>query len=141
MSKLLARLSDPERSGVYRIAHAADVRECLQGSRHDLCEVALPVGKAAMLAGIAQALAFPDWFGGNWDALEDCLQDLSWRRGEAHVIVFSGAQAGEDTGVLLDVLASSAEFWRGRRRAFFALFVDPQSGLALPDLYRPRPGR
>jgi RNAse (barnase) inhibitor barstar len=37
-----------------------------------------PPSKAALLDEIASALAFPDWFGRNWDALDDCLGDLSW---------------------------------------------------------------
>lgn len=37
-----------------------------------------PSSKAALLDEIASALAFPDWFGRNWDALDDCLGDLSW---------------------------------------------------------------
>ena len=27
---------------------------------------------------IASALQFPDYFGGNWNAVDDCLQDLGW---------------------------------------------------------------
>jgi RNAse (barnase) inhibitor barstar len=34
--------------------------------------------KAALLATIATQLSFPDYFGGNWDALEECICDLSW---------------------------------------------------------------
>jgi RNAse (barnase) inhibitor barstar len=32
--------------------------------------------KAEFLASVAEALAFPDWFGQNLDALADCLDDL-----------------------------------------------------------------
>jgi hypothetical protein len=35
-------------------------------------------GKASFLDACAYALAFPKWFGGNWDALVDALTDLSW---------------------------------------------------------------
>ena len=32
--------------------------------------------KQSFLKEIAIALKLPDWFGHNWDALEDCLRDL-----------------------------------------------------------------
>src|SRR3954469_14515306 len=34
--------------------------------------------KAAFLARCAQEFAVPSYFGHNWDALQDCLSDLSW---------------------------------------------------------------
>ncbi|MFA7607385.1 MAG: barstar family protein [Rhodocyclaceae bacterium] len=34
--------------------------------------------KAGVLQQFARTLAFPAWFGHNWDALADCLGDLSW---------------------------------------------------------------
>jgi len=87
------------------------------------------------LQKIAHALAFPQWFGGNWDALEDSLGDLSWRRGEGHVLVFS-SYPQEERALLIDVLRASAGYWAGRGKPFFAVFVDPGRELALPDLYR-----
>ncbi|MBX7195835.1 MAG: barstar family protein [Sandaracinaceae bacterium] len=35
-------------------------------------------GKAALLEQLARGLRFPDYFGYNWDALNECLCDLSW---------------------------------------------------------------
>lgn len=138
MSKLLQRLSDPARSGVYRVTHDEDVRDALDGAQHDVAAVALAPGKTAILRAIARALAFPGWFGENWDALEDCLSDLSWREGSAHVILFSGAASveAEQRGVLLEILTGCANGWRERGRPFFAIFVDPDVSLSLPTLYR-----
>lgn len=138
MSKLRARLSDASRSGVYRVLRAEAIEDAVRGSRLNVGRVDLAgaAGKDAMLQRIAAALAFPDWFGGNWDALEDCLIDLSWREAEGHVLVFTGAEPGDETGVLIDVLASSAEFWAARGRPFFAAFVDPQGALPLAELHR-----
>ncbi|HYI09383.1 MAG TPA: barstar family protein [Thermoanaerobaculia bacterium] len=32
--------------------------------------------EAALFDGLAQALHFPDYFGSNWDAVEECLGDI-----------------------------------------------------------------
>ena len=34
--------------------------------------------KASLLQTLATQLHFPDYFGYNWDALDECLGDLSW---------------------------------------------------------------
>jgi len=135
MGKLLERLSDPARSGVYRVAHANDVTDAVRGSKLASAEINISNN---VFEAFAAALAFPDWFGRNWDALEDCLGDLSWRKAEGHVLLIDGfaAVARDDLGVLREVLASSAEFWGGRGRSFFAVFIDAEGALALPILYR-----
>ena len=140
MSKLLQRLSDASRSGVYRTLRDTDLLDAVKDSalsvtRIDLAGVS---GKSALLERIARALRFPDWFGGTWDALEDCLADLSWIAEKGYVLVFDGAGGlpADDRGVLVDVLSSAASYWRERGRPFFAVFLERTS--ALPELYRPR---
>jgi hypothetical protein len=135
-ARLAQRLRDATRSGVYRAASADAVLEAAKGLDVARIDLAGAQDKAVLLARIARALEFPDWFGGNWDALEDCLGDLSWRRGGGHVLVFSGADAlgRDDWGALADVLASSAEYRAGRDRPFFAVFVGgPET---LPEIDR-----
>lgn len=139
-SKLRARLTDPARSGVYRSTHDRDICDVLSKGDVDLVPITLGRGKEVMLEAVAQALGFPDWFGGNWDALEDSLTDLSWRKQGARVLVISGAAAGDDLGILVDILSSAAEFWRERGQAFFAVFVDPAGNLTLPALYKEKDG-
>ena len=141
MSKLLARLSDPSSATVCRVAHDRDVKDCLRGAPLALSVINLHGGKAGMLAAFARALAFPKGFGGNWDALEDCLRDLSWRANGGEVLLLEGAHPGADLEVLTEVLQSSVEFWRGRDRPFWAVFLDPEARLALPALYRESRGR
>jgi len=41
----------------------------------------MPTGirtKEALLCELYQRLHFPDYFGNNWDALDECIRDLSW---------------------------------------------------------------
>lgn len=132
MGKLLERLKDPSRSGVYRVTRPDEVVEAAAGL--SLARIRFDT-KDALLRNIAAALRFPDWFGHNWDALEDCLSDL---QGGGHVLMFDQAQPGDDLGVLVDVLRSSAEHRAARGKPFFALFVDPGRALQLPDLFRER---
>ena len=129
----MQRLRDATRSGVYRTADARAVQEVTAGSALDVVSID---AAQTPLQQIAEALAFPRWFGGNWDAVEDLLGDLSWRRGDGHVLVFSGYPDGDERRLLIDVLRSSAEYWAGRKKPFFAVFVDPARKLPLPDLYR-----
>ena len=133
MSKLLQRLSDPARSGVYR---TRDEQAILEATRAAPLDVAVVEAKENLFDSLSRALDFPSWFGRNWDALEDVLADLSWRKGDGHVVIFRSYPADETLGILIDVLRSSAEYWTGRGKPFFAVFVDPAKKLALPDLYR-----
>lgn len=132
MSKLLQRLRDPGRSGVYRARVAHDIEQATRASGLDV----VPVDAADVFAGMARALDFPSWFGANWDALEDCLSDLSWREREGYVLLLASHPGGDALGVLVDVLRSVAEYWASRGKPFFAVFLDPEKKLALPDLYR-----
>jgi hypothetical protein len=141
MGKLTERLKDPSRSGVYRASRSDAVEEAVAGTRLNFARVSLQgvAGKEGLLAAIAASLAFPGWFGANWDALEDCLTDLSWREAEGHVVVFTelaSTALDDELGILIDVLASSAEYWAARGKPFFAVLVDPERALGLMDLYR-----
>jgi hypothetical protein len=142
MGKLTQRLTDAARSGVYRAQRSEEIADAARGTRLDLAKVDLGgvADKDALLEKLAAALAFPAWFGGNWDALEDCLTDLSWRGGDGHVLLISGhgELGADDLGVLVDVLGAAAEYWAGRGGPFFAVFLDPGHTLALPPLFRPK---
>jgi RNAse (barnase) inhibitor barstar len=133
--KLIQRLQDPSRSGVYRVSRADEVMDAVKGSSLSPVWVAF-ADKVQLLKNLAVALGFPDWFGHNWDALEDCLTDLSWREAPAHVLLIEAAKPGDDLGVLIDILRSSAESWAARGKPFFAIFLDPGHALPLPALFR-----
>lgn len=133
MGERLRFLQDASRSGVYRAPRADEIVQAASDSGIQAARIRY-AEKPVLLKAIAAVLEFPDWFGENWDALEDCLSDLSWREAAGHVLLFEGARVGDDFGVLVDVLRSAAEHWAGRGTPFFAVFIDPAGVLPLPDL-------
>ena len=136
----MQRLSDASKSGVYRVSRTDEIVDAAQGSALQVSRIRLSGAgdKQALMQRIAAALQFPSWFGGNWDALEDCLGDLSWSKAGGHVLLFEGAAdlPADERGILLDILASAAANWMERGRPFFAVFLD--GPVELPDLYRSR---
>lgn len=67
--------------------------------------------KEKLLGVYAERLEFPDYFGWNWDALEECLRDLSWLPPEQSVAVVHEDlpfSEGPNRQTYLDILRS----WR-----------------------------
>ncbi|MBB1252090.1 barstar family protein [Streptomyces alkaliterrae] len=85
--------------------------------------------KAGFLAACQSGMELPDWFGRNWDALADCLTDLSWWEDgdpEGYLFVLTGwadfaAAAPEDAATATDVLTAAAGFWSARDTPFAVL--------------------
>lgn len=83
--------------------------------------------KSTLLEAMADGLLFPAWFGGNWDALADCLGDLSWldaRRGMLLLLDHSGDlrdAAPDDFATLLDILDDAAKQHAAANVPFWAL--------------------
>jgi Barstar (barnase inhibitor) len=140
MAKLIQRLRDAAKSGVYRASRVDSIADAVRGSELSFATVSLidVTEKISLLRRIAAALGFPRWFGENWDALEDGLTDLSWREAQGQVLAIEGFQflPADELGVLIDVMISAAEFWAGRSKPFFAVFIDPERVLMLADLYQ-----
>lgn len=105
-----------------------------------LAYVECDLGETAELdvafAKIGHALGFPDWYGNNLDALNDCLTDLSWRDTPETVLLISGcdelrASLPEAFDTLLSVFAAAIDFWRRDKRPFW-VFIDMRAdGIAL----------
>ena len=80
--------------------------------------------KKALLQEWAAALQFPYYFGINWDAFEECINDLEWLSGKYYVIFVTQVDLvlpnlEDDFRIFIDVLKKAAEEWaRGREGEF-----------------------
>ena len=85
--------------------------------------------KAGLLERLARSMAFPEWFGGNWDAWFDCLSDLGWHAPAAgYVLVVRHAlgmhrTAPETLDTALAIVEDAARVWADRGVTLRA-FVD-----------------
>jgi len=84
------------------------VRKVLRGGK---CRTS-----AGLFAEFARALDFPDYFGHNWDALEECLADLEWLPAKGYVLLLTEAEQvlpdnEEDYATFLEVLSDAGEAW------------------------------
>lgn len=142
--ELRALLADPDQNGAYFV----DVRdrEGLEDAARELRFALAPIdfagcnGKAEVLDRFAAALRFPAWFGGNWDALADCLGDLSWWPADGYLLLLDHVGAWraaepDEFATLLEVLNEAAALWSAQRQPFWALV--PLSAPALDDVLEP----
>lgn len=96
--------------------------------------------KERFLAALAEALSFPAWFGQNWDALEDCLTDMSWSNAEGYVLILRHADGlhGRSEGdflTALRVLADVSTAWAQEGVSFWTFIELTADGIPLlPDL-------
>jgi len=79
------------------------------------------------IKALQNGLDFPDWFGGNLDALHDCLTDFSWHPAPGYVIVLSGSDALSTNptsfATFNAVLSSVVDEWKTRDTPFWVFYV------------------
>ncbi len=103
-------LADPGLNGVYRLDAPSELLPTLDGR--------ILTDKDTLLAALGWALEFPDYFGANWDALEECLTDMAWRPGAIALHVgHAAALDPELLDVLVDVFSDAADYWQDQGRA------------------------
>jgi RNAse (barnase) inhibitor barstar len=75
-------------------------------------------GKEKLLSVLAAKLRFPSYFGQNWDALEECLRDLSWLSEQMRVVIvhaaFPFSAAGDSLATYQSILADAMAVHRQR---------------------------
>ncbi len=110
-------LTDPGEAGIFvrpddaAALDAAAERAGLARWRVDLAGVRT---KGELLARLAERLRFPEWFGDNWDALNDVLAEQAWEQPNGIVLTLEHCSdlAAADPGAFetaLEVFDSVAE--------------------------------
>jgi RNAse (barnase) inhibitor barstar len=137
--QLQSILGDAGKAGVYHLPQT-DKEELLSaakaagliGFRVDLTQAG---DKGQMLAAIAKALQFPDWFGHSFDALADCLADMGWQPAEGYLVLLEHCdgihgKAEEDFVATLQIFEQAADDWREEGIPFWCLVEMQSDGIA-----------
>lgn len=98
--------------------------------------VRIPAGvcdKQQLLTALASGLEFPDYFGWNWDALDECLRDLSWIEQPRQIVLMHEDmpfEAGSDhRAIYLDILKDAVAAWGpNQAHELFVVFPRQESG-------------
>jgi len=85
-------------------------------------------GKKNLLNALAQATAYPDEFGSNWDALVDVLCDLSWHAAPGYVLLLRNVSptlglSANDREIAQDIFDDTVVYWRQRNKPFWIFFA------------------
>jgi RNAse (barnase) inhibitor barstar len=118
-----------KRAGVYR-APAEVTALTTAASKAEIVWMTLPLGAVAnkkqFFAVCEKQMKLPSYFGGNWDALADCVRDFNWLSGKGYVLHLTGPEkfakaAVDDYQTAIDVLTEAAEFWKSKDTPFIVL--------------------
>ena len=133
--------ADVARAGVYRMPRG-DLAGLIEGASAVGCcvfrvELAQAGTKSELFHAMGKSLAFPEWFGHNWDALTDSLLDMGWRPAIGYLVVLDHCDdlrigANADFSILLEILREVTDQWRADGVHFWCL-IDNQ-GDDLPEL-------
>ncbi len=130
--ELGALLADASQAGSYFVDPRDRAALVEAATMLDFAVVAINLDNArdkpSLLDAMAEGLLFPDWFGGNWDALADCLGDLSWLPATHGLLLLLDHcgdlrdRAPEDFATLLDILDEAARQHAAAGVPVWALF-------------------
>ena len=128
-------------------------RECAGGTVARVVRGSKSQTAAALFDEMAAALQFPYYFGENWDALDECLNDLEWLDASGLILIFTEAERllarepAVELSELLDILEDAARSLGQSHRAarpqpFHAVFQSsPEEASGLSSRFERRSDR
>lgn len=142
MDKLLEILNGERSPGLYRVTTDVNIDElsslCQEYGFHVFYINGMDVkSKAEFLQAAAETMKFPDYFGDNWDAFNDCITDLSWIAADGYILLYTHPNnlANSDPlewSIALDVFQDAIEYWRETDTPLYVLLRT--DSLALDEL-------
>jgi len=83
---------------------------------------------AQLFAAIASAMQFPDYFGSNWDALDECLCDMDWLPAEGYLLILRNSTKGWSQnpyvlGRFVTTWLEASAYWAEEKIPFHLVFV------------------
>lgn len=81
-----------------------------------------------LLFEISSTMRFPEYFGWNWDALDECLRDMEWLPEKGCLLILEDAEQcwSQYPYLLIRLVAAwldASEYWEGEKRPFHLVFV------------------
>ena len=72
--------------------------------------------KESLFKEFTSVLEFPNYFGHNWDAFDECINDMSWLPANNYVLVISNfdkllSESPEDLHIFLDIIKDTIFQW------------------------------
>lgn len=135
MKRLAELVKDRRATGVYILsgdASAVEVGHIAQGNGLAFFSLSGKEvrSKDALLQEAGKACHFPDYFGHNWDAFEECVTDMSWQPAPGYLLLVEDIaslrkKSPGDFDTFLAVLRDAAASWASQGKAFYVFIHDP----------------
>jgi len=138
----LKTLIEDEKGGVFFLAEPAtpkDVQAAAKRAKFAYFHIEGKniARKEQLLNHVATALRFPDYFGGNWDAMEECLTDMEWVDAPGYVIHYDhidglAAAHPDQLETFIEICRDAVGSWKEDGTPFIVLLAGskPPKGVA-----------
>jgi RNAse (barnase) inhibitor barstar len=130
--KTLHELLQEKASGVFALSGEAEAEKIGEIASGFDCAIVPVIGKIKnkqdFLSEIADSLNFPDYFGHNWDAFEECISDPDRVPNQMLVLIFEdiaefAEKEPEEFKTATDILRDAAEAWSGAGKSLVVLLT------------------
>lgn len=140
-SRLAKLFEEAAPSGVYWLKHAespASVSKLakVKGLAYFHLEGKSIEKKEQFLNHAATVMHFPDYFGNNWDAFEECITDFEWLDAAGYVIHFDhtdnfAAHHESQLETVVELFQDAVDYWKAEGKSMLVLLSgnDPVPGV------------